>query len=95
MKEIAIRKVFGAGGNQLIVLLSKPFFQMVLIANIIAWPVAFLIADKWLQTFAYRVHLSVVPFIIAFAISIAIVVFTVCLQIIKAVKFNPAVRLKV
>lgn len=95
MKEIAIRKVFGAGGNQLIVLLSKPFFQMVILSNIIAWPVAFVVADKWLQTFAYRVHLSIAPFIIAFVISIIIVVFTVCLQIIRAVKFNPAVKLKV
>jgi len=95
MKEIAIRKVFGAGREQLMVVLSKPFFYMVLIANVIAWPVSFIIADKWLETFAYRVHLSIIPFIIALVISIAIVVITVCLQIIRAVRFNPSVKLKV
>jgi putative ABC transport system permease protein len=95
MKEIAIRKVFGAGKEQLMVVLSKPFFLMVLMANLIAWPASFIIADKWLQTFAYRVHLSILPFTIALAISVAIVFFTVCLQIVRAVRFNPAVKLKV
>lgn len=95
MKEIAIRKVFGARGEQLMVILSRPFFSMVLIANLIAWPVSLIIADKWLETFAYRIHISIIPFIIAMVISIAIVVLTVCLQIIRAVRFNPAVKLKV
>jgi putative ABC transport system permease protein len=95
MKEIAIRKVFGATGKQLMVGLSKPFFLIVIIANLIAWPISFLIADKWLETFTYRVHISTIPFAIALIISIAIVVFTVCLQIFRAVKFNPAVKLKI
>jgi putative ABC transport system permease protein len=95
MKEIAIRKVFGARGGQLMVILGKPFFYIVLIANLIAWPVSFLISNRWLETFAYRVHISIVPFAIALVISIAIVVFTVCVQIVRAVRFNPAVKLKV
>jgi putative ABC transport system permease protein len=95
MKEIAIRKVFGASGEQLMVVLGKPFFYIVLLANLIAWPVSFVISNKWLETFAYRVHISVTPFAIALVISIAIVVITVCLQIVRAVKFNPAAKLKV
>jgi putative ABC transport system permease protein len=95
MKEIAIRKVFGARGEQLMVILGRPFFYIVLIANLIAWPVSFLISNRWLETFAYRVHISIVPFAIALVISIAIVVFTVCVQIVRAVRFNPAVKLKV
>ncbi|RFZ95049.1 ABC transporter permease [Mucilaginibacter conchicola] len=95
MKEIAIRKVFGAMGQQLMVTLSKPFFYTVLIANIIAWPVSFLISDKWLQTFAYRVHLSAMPFVIALAVSLTIVALTVCLQVVRAIRFNPADKLKV
>jgi len=95
MKEIAIRKVFGAGGEQLMILLSKPFFYIVLIANLIAWPVSFVIADKWLETFAYRVHVSIMPFVIALIISFVVVAITVCLQIARAVRFNPAVKLKV
>ncbi|MES2268908.1 MAG: ABC transporter permease [Bacteroidota bacterium] len=95
MKEIAIRKVFGATGDQLMVILGKPFFYIVLIANLIAWPVSFLISNKWLETFAYRVHISVVPFLIALVISITIVICTVGLQIARAVRFNPAIKLKI
>lgn len=95
MKEIAVRKVFGASGEQLMVILSRPFFRIVLIANLIAWPVSFLIAKKWLETFAYRVDISLIPFGLALIISLLIVVFTVCFQIIRAVRFNPAMKLKV
>jgi len=95
MTEIAIRKVFGADTQQLMLTLSKPFFYIVLLANLIAWPAAFIIAQKWLETFAYRVQLSVTPFVIALLVSGVIVVLTVCLQIARAVRFNPAVKLKV
>lgn len=94
MKEIAIRKVFGASGEQLTGTIGKPFFYIVFIANAIAWPLAYFVAGKWLETFAYRIHISVAPFAIAMLISIAIVALTVCLQIIRAVRFNPAVKLK-
>ncbi|AMR32571.1 hypothetical protein A0256_14635 [Mucilaginibacter sp. PAMC 26640] len=94
MKEIAIRKVFGANGKQLTATLSKPFLYIVLIANVLAWVIAFLIAEKWLETFAYRINLSVVPFIIALLISLLIVAITVCLQILRAIGFNPAIKLK-
>ena len=93
-KEIAIRKVVGAKGEQLMLTLTKPFFYRILIANLIAWPVAVVIANQWLKTFAYRITLSINPFVIALAISVCIVVFTVCLQTIKAVKINPADKLK-
>ena len=95
MKEIAIRKVFGAKGQQLMLTLSKPFFYIVFIANLIAWPVSFIISNKWLETFAYRVHISITPFVIALVVSTIIVFLTVCLQIVRAVKFNPAVKLKI
>ena len=95
MKEIAIRKVFGATGKGLTFLLSRPFFYIVLIANILAWPISYIIANEWLKTFAYRVHLSLAPYAAAMIISVAIVAVAVCLQIIKAVKFNPAIKLKI
>lgn len=95
MKETAIRKVLGAKGEQLMLTLSKPFFYTVLLANLIAFPVSFLVADKWLETFAYRVHLSVVPFVIAMVVSILIVVITVCLQTFKAARANVVDKLKI
>ncbi len=94
MKEIAIRKVLGATQESLILILNKPFFYMILIANLIAWPVSLVIANKWLATFTYRIHLSISPFAIALAISIGIVVVTVCLQTIKVVKENPVDKLR-
>jgi len=95
MKEIAVRKVLGAKSRQLIVTLSRPFFYIVIIANCIAWPVSFIIANKWLETFAYRVQVSVTPFIIAMLVSVAIIVITVCMQVSRAIRFNPASKLKV
>jgi len=94
-REIAIRKVLGAKGEQLLVTLSKPFFYTVLLANLVAWPVAFLLVQRWLETFAYRVQLSLTPFILSTAVSIIIVLLTVCLQVARAVRFNPAEKLNV
>lgn len=94
LKEIAIRKVFGATARHLLLTLSKPFFYMVCLANIIAWPLAAFVAHRWLDTFAYRVHLSVTPFVLAMAVSAAVVTVTVCLQIVHAVRFSPAEKLK-
>ncbi|SEJ37657.1 FtsX-like permease family protein [Dyadobacter sp. SG02] len=94
MKEIAVRKVFGARGRDLMVTLGTPFFYIMLIANLIAWPTSLLIASKWLQTFAYRVDISFQPFVAATIISVLIIATTVCLQISRAVNLNLAVRLK-
>ncbi|TLV03436.1 ABC transporter permease [Dyadobacter luticola] len=94
MKEIALRKIFGAKGQQLMLTLGKPFFYIMLIANLIAWPAAFMTASKWLENFAYRIDISATPFILAACMSVAIVSITVCLQILRAVSFNPATKLK-
>lgn len=94
LKETTIRKVLGAGTKQLIITLSKPFFYIVLCANIVAWPMALFVAHKWLETFAYRIDISVLPFFIALITSIIIVVVTVCIQISRSVRFNPAAKLK-
>ncbi|RFZ81825.1 ABC transporter permease [Mucilaginibacter terrenus] len=94
MKEIVVRKILGANGGQLLATLSKPFFYIVLTANVIAWPLAFITSYNWLQTFAYRIHISFVPFVLAVIISLLIVVVTVCLQILRAISFNPAIKLR-
>jgi len=94
MREVAIRKVFGANASQLLATLSKPFFYIILIANLIAWPVSLLITNSWLNTFAYRVHLTIFPFVVAAVISILIIATTVCIQIVRSLNFNPAIKLK-
>lgn len=94
IKEIGIRKVLGASVQHLVFLLSKKFILWVCIANIIAWPVAYYIMNKWLQNFAYRVGFSIVPFIAAGIITLMIAMLSITWQTIAAAKANPIQSLK-
>ena len=88
-KEIGIRKVFGASIYGLVFNFWKDFGEWVLIANIIAWPVAYYFMNKWLQNFAYRIDLSVWIFILAGLVVLVIALLTVSFQSIKAAMANP------
>lgn len=65
IKEIGIRKVLGASVKNIVYLLSKDFAKLVLVANIIAWPVGYYVANRWLQGFAYRIGIGLWVFILA------------------------------
>jgi putative ABC transport system permease protein len=93
-KEIGIRRVLGATVSQVIVLLSKEFTKWVMVANLIAWPVAYFAAGKWLQNFAYRMTLSFDIFLFATALALIIALCTVGYQAIKAAVANPADSLR-
>ncbi|MEP6596841.1 MAG: FtsX-like permease family protein, partial [Ginsengibacter sp.] len=93
-KEIGIRKVLGASVPGIVQLLSKDFLKLVLIAIVIATPVAWWAMDKWLQAFAYRIHISWWMFAVAGLIAIFITLFTVSFQAIKAAIANPAKSLR-
>jgi len=93
-KEIGIRKVLGAGFNDLATLLSKDFIRLVLIAVIIAVPIGWWATDKWLQSFAYRISNDWWLFLIAALVIIAIAVITVGMQVIKAAIANPVKSLR-
>jgi putative ABC transport system permease protein len=93
-KEISIRKVLGASTGNILVLLNKDFIKLVAIANIIAFPLAYIIINKWLSTFDYRVAISFLPFLLAILISVVIAVLTVSLQSVKVAKANPIDALK-
>src|SRR5260221_6453000 len=64
-KEIGIRKVLGSSVSGIILLLSKGFIQLVVIANLVAWPLAWWIMSRWLQSFPYRVEISPLLFLLA------------------------------
>lgn len=93
-KEISIRKVLGADLIGLLILLNRDFIKLVLIANVIAFPVAYLIAGKWLQRYEYRIEMGVWPFVMAWLLSLIIAMLTVSLQSIKVAKANPVDALK-
>lgn len=93
-KEIGIRKVLGATVSNIVGMLSKDFLKLVLIASLIAFPVAWWFMHKWLQDFAYRIHISWWVFILASFVSIFIAIITVSFQAIKAAIANPVKNLR-
>jgi putative ABC transport system permease protein len=93
-KEIAVRKVLGAENTDIILLLNKGYIWIVLIANAISFPVTYILINKWLDTFAYRIELTLLPFILAFLASVLITIVTVSLQAQRTVRTNPVKALK-
>ncbi len=94
IKEIGIRKVLGASVSQVTILLSKDFIALVAIAILIASPLAWWAASKWLQDFAYRINISWWMFVLAGVIAILIALITVSFQAIKAAIANPVKNLR-
>ncbi len=93
-KEIGIRKILGASVSGIVCLLSKDFLKLVLIANLIAWPIAYYAMNQWLQSFAYRINLSIGTFILSGLIALFIALLTVSYQAIKAARANPVEALR-
>jgi putative ABC transport system permease protein len=94
IKEIGIRKVLGASVSTIVALLSKDFLKLVLLAAIIAFPVAWFAMDSWLQDFAYRIDVPWWIFIIAGIIAAIIAFVTISFQAIKAAIANPVKSLR-
>ncbi len=93
-KEISIRKVLGAGLSDILVLLNKDFMKLVVIANVIAIPVAYILLTKWLEKYDYKTAVNLWPFAFAIFASVFIAVLTVSLQTFKIAKANAVDALK-
>ena len=93
-KEIGIRKVLGATVSGVTTLLSKEFIKLVLLANLVAWPIAWYGMNKWLQNFAYRIEMSWWIFFLAGGIALVIALLTVSVQAIRAASANPVESLR-
>jgi len=93
-KEIGIRKVLGATIPNITLMLTKEFSRWILLANCIAWPVAWYFLNGWLRNFAYRVDIGWEVFIAAGVLSFVIAVLTVNIQAVKAARANPVESLK-
>ncbi|MDN3588928.1 ABC transporter permease [Pedobacter aquatilis] len=93
-KEISIRKVLGANLSDILVILNKDFMKLVIISNLIAIPIAYILLNQWLQKYDYKININVWPFILALLTSMIIALVTVSLQTFKVAKANPVDALK-
>ncbi len=94
MKEIGIRKVLGADIRSILILLSKDFTRWVLIANIIAFPLAYYAISKWLEDFAYKTSMGISIYILAAVVALLISILTISFQSVKAANTNPVKTLR-
>jgi putative ABC transport system permease protein len=94
IKEIGIRKVLGASVSQILWLLGKNFFRVIMVAGFIAIPVSLLLMTRWLQGFEYRVNINPLTFVYALLSAIIIAGITIGLQAIKAAWSNPVKSLR-
>ena len=88
-KEIGIRKVLGSSKTGIFLLLSKSFAKWVLLANIISWPIAYYVLDNWLKSFAYRISINIMIFVLSGMLALLIAILTVGYQAIRAASANP------
>jgi ABC-type antimicrobial peptide transport system permease subunit len=93
-KEIGIRKVLGATARQIVLLMSKEYVIIILIANMIASPLAYLLMSEWLNGFAYRIDLNVFMYIVPGICALLIAVATIAGQSIKASAEDPVKSLR-
>ena len=93
-KEIGIRKVLGASVSSIIALLVREFLLLVVLANVIAWPLGYLAASGWLDNFAYRTEIGVLSFVLSGGLALIIALLTVSLQSLKTATADPAESLR-
>jgi putative ABC transport system permease protein len=95
VKEIGIRKILGANIQSIVALISKDFVSLIIIAALIAFPLAWFAMNKWLQGFAYRIDISWWLFIASATIALLIALMTISVQAIKAAIANPIKSLRI
>jgi len=93
-KEIGVRRVLGASVGQIMNMLNRDFMKLVLIANIFAWPVSYLLAKNWLSNFSYQIDMPISPFVFATLVALIIALITVSTQSYLAANSDPVDALK-
>ena len=93
-KEMSIRKVLGSSDSEIFLLFSKHFFILILIANVIAFPLAYLLMKRWLASFAYQVDIDLTLFLLAGVVAAAIAFVTISYQAFRTAHTNPAETLR-
>ena len=93
-KEIAVRKVLGARVRHIIILFTKDYAWLIIIANLVACPITYIICNKWLQGYAYRINQSVTPYLLVCLVIFLSSLCMIAVQCIKAGIANPVKSLK-
>jgi predicted permease len=94
VKEVGIRKVLGAGIANIVLLLSKDFLKLVLIAIVVAIPVAWYVTSKWLENYSYRISISWWIFAVGAFVVVFMALLTISVQSLKAANANPVESLR-
>jgi len=93
-KEIGVRKVLGASVANILTLLSKDFVKLILIANVISWPIIYLVMNNWLENFANRINIGIGLYLVPGLMVLLITLFTVSYQSVMAATANPVKALR-
>jgi putative ABC transport system permease protein len=93
-KEIGIRKAMGSSVTGIYIVISKEVIILISISALIAWPIIYYIAVKWLENFYYRINLGAFNFVAGFTVALGIAILTISYRILRAARVNPAQSLK-
>ncbi len=93
-KEIGVRKTLGASVRDIVSLMSKHFLWLLLIGNIIAWPLGYILMNKWLENFAFRIEIGVGTFLLTGGVALVLVIISVGGQALRASLANPVDSLR-
>ena len=93
-KEIGIRKILGASVSRLVLLLNQDLVRLVIIGNLLAWPIAYFAMNKWLENFAYRISIGPEIFLLSSILSLAVALLVVVAKTVKAALVNPSETLR-
>jgi len=93
-KEIGIRKSVGAGTVSILKILYREVFLLLILSTLVAWPVTYYLMSRWLENFAFRIDLEIIPFVIASVTALFIAILTTSFHAMKAAHMNPAYTLR-
>ena len=93
-KEVSIRKVLGADSRSILVLLARVFIKCIVVAAVIACPIAYFLMNRWLENFVYRTTLGIEIFILSGLMALIITLVTIGYQLLKTAVANPVDALK-